>query len=69
MRINHKDVYLLYLAGFPEQNLDEIKAMFVESGLHVLALSILVPAFHVNILYTIAYFDVLNLLIMCIVDQ
>uniref|UniRef100_A0A672PLY3 Lipid scramblase CLPTM1L n=1 Tax=Sinocyclocheilus grahami TaxID=75366 RepID=A0A672PLY3_SINGR len=41
-------IYSLKHFGFSEQNLDEIKAMFVESGLHVLALSILVPAFHLS---------------------
>lgn len=61
--INHKDVFLLYLTGFSEQNLDEIKAVLVESGLHVLALSILVPAFHVKMLIFI------NLFIMCISYQ
>uniref|UniRef100_A0A671SFM8 Lipid scramblase CLPTM1L n=1 Tax=Sinocyclocheilus anshuiensis TaxID=1608454 RepID=A0A671SFM8_9TELE len=41
-------IYSLKHFGFSEQNLDEIKAMFVESGLHVLALSVLVPAFHLS---------------------
>ncbi|XP_067248857.1 lipid scramblase CLPTM1L-like [Chanodichthys erythropterus] len=41
-------IYSLKHFGFSEQNLDEIKAMFVESGLHILALSILVPAFHLS---------------------
>uniref|UniRef100_A0A8C2KM82 Lipid scramblase CLPTM1L n=1 Tax=Cyprinus carpio TaxID=7962 RepID=A0A8C2KM82_CYPCA len=42
-------IYSLKHFGFSEQNLDEIKAMFVDSGLHVLALSVLVPAFHNDI--------------------
>uniref|UniRef100_A0A671P5F1 Lipid scramblase CLPTM1L n=1 Tax=Sinocyclocheilus anshuiensis TaxID=1608454 RepID=A0A671P5F1_9TELE len=46
-------IYSLKHFGFSEQNLDEIKAMFVESlfvccWLHVLALSVLVPAFNVK---------------------
>ncbi|XDV39838.1 hypothetical protein PO909_009021 [Leuciscus waleckii] len=41
-------IYSLKHFGFSEQNLDEIKAMFVDSGLHILALSILVPAFHLS---------------------
>uniref|UniRef100_A0AAR2JNN8 Lipid scramblase CLPTM1L n=1 Tax=Pygocentrus nattereri TaxID=42514 RepID=A0AAR2JNN8_PYGNA len=41
-------IYSLKHFGFSEQNLDEIKAMFVETGLHILALSILVPAFHLS---------------------
>ncbi|KTG32235.1 hypothetical protein cypCar_00009768 [Cyprinus carpio] len=41
-------IYSLKHFGFSEQNLDEIKAVLVESGLHVLALSILVPAFHLS---------------------
>ncbi|KAI7806352.1 lipid scramblase CLPTM1L-like isoform X2 [Triplophysa rosa] len=41
-------IYSLKHFGFSEQSLDEIKAMFVESGLHVLALSVLVPAFHLS---------------------
>ncbi|RXN05908.1 cleft lip and palate transmembrane 1 [Labeo rohita] len=41
-------IYSLKHFGFSEQNLDEIKAMFVESGLHILALSVLVPAFHLS---------------------
>uniref|UniRef100_A0A8B9KI99 Lipid scramblase CLPTM1L n=1 Tax=Astyanax mexicanus TaxID=7994 RepID=A0A8B9KI99_ASTMX len=41
-------IYSLKHFGFSEQNLDEIKAMFVETGLHILALYILVPAFHLS---------------------
>ncbi|XP_056618517.1 lipid scramblase CLPTM1L-like isoform X2 [Triplophysa dalaica] len=41
-------IYSLKHFGFSEQSLDEIKAMFVENGLHVLALSVLVPAFHLS---------------------
>ncbi|XP_072534883.1 lipid scramblase CLPTM1L-like [Salminus brasiliensis] len=41
-------IYSLKHFGFSDQNLDEIKAMFVETGLHVLALYILVPAFHLS---------------------
>ncbi|XP_062848307.1 lipid scramblase CLPTM1L-like [Trichomycterus rosablanca] len=41
-------VYSLKHFGFSEQKLDEIKGMFVETGLHILALSILVPAFHLS---------------------
>ncbi|XP_066539338.1 lipid scramblase CLPTM1L-like isoform X1 [Hoplias malabaricus] len=41
-------IYSLKHFGFSEQNLDEIKAMFVETGFHILALSILVPAFHLS---------------------
>uniref|UniRef100_A0A8C2KPN8 Lipid scramblase CLPTM1L n=1 Tax=Cyprinus carpio TaxID=7962 RepID=A0A8C2KPN8_CYPCA len=46
-------IYSLKHFGFSEQNLDEIKAMFVDSGLHVLALSVLVPAFHNDIHATV----------------
>ncbi|KAK3551383.1 hypothetical protein QTP70_016637 [Hemibagrus guttatus] len=41
-------IYSLKHFGFSEQRLDEIKAMFVETGLHILVLSILVPAFHLS---------------------
>ncbi|XP_052003253.1 lipid scramblase CLPTM1L-like [Xyrauchen texanus] len=41
-------IYSLKHFGFSEKNLDEIKSMFVDSGLHVLALSVLVPAFHLS---------------------
>nr|XP_055065540.1 lipid scramblase CLPTM1L-like isoform X1 [Misgurnus anguillicaudatus] len=44
----HAVIYSLKHFGFSEQSLDEIKAMFVESGLHVLALSVLLPAFHLS---------------------
>uniref|UniRef100_A0A4W4F988 Lipid scramblase CLPTM1L n=1 Tax=Electrophorus electricus TaxID=8005 RepID=A0A4W4F988_ELEEL len=42
-------IFSLKHFGFSEKNLDEIKAMFVESGVHILVLSILVPAFHVRL--------------------
>ncbi|XP_076844545.1 lipid scramblase CLPTM1L-like isoform X2 [Brachyhypopomus gauderio] len=41
-------IYSLKHFGFSEKNIDEIKAMFVESGVHVLVLSVLVPAFHLS---------------------
>ncbi|XP_030638593.1 cleft lip and palate transmembrane protein 1-like protein [Chanos chanos] len=41
-------IYSLKHFGFSDRNVDEIKGMFVESGLHILALSILVPAFHLS---------------------
>ncbi|XP_026879024.1 cleft lip and palate transmembrane protein 1-like protein isoform X2 [Electrophorus electricus] len=41
-------IFSLKHFGFSEKNLDEIKAMFVESGVHILVLSILVPAFHLS---------------------
>ncbi|XP_051577319.1 lipid scramblase CLPTM1L-like [Myxocyprinus asiaticus] len=41
-------IYSLKHFGFSEQNLDEIKSMFVDNGLHVLALSVLMPAFHLS---------------------
>ncbi|XP_060725225.1 lipid scramblase CLPTM1L-like isoform X1 [Tachysurus vachellii] len=41
-------IYSLKHFGFSEQRLDEIKGMFVETGLHMLVLSILVPAFHLS---------------------
>ncbi|KAI5106270.1 cleft lip and palate transmembrane protein 1-like protein, partial [Silurus meridionalis] len=41
-------IYSLKHFGFSEERLDEIKGMFVETGLHILLLSILVPAFHLS---------------------
>ena len=47
------------MTGFGDKDVEEVKSLFTDTGLYLLAVTVLVSMFHVSIVYS-AHFHLLN---------